>query len=73
MAKEKRIVGNHKWPESIDLDQAGNFSFTDAIEKALFQIKRNKDITLAGTSVKLLSSNSHTFGNWSNLHSAAQA
>ena len=63
MAKEKHIVGNYKWPESIDFDQAGNFSFTNALEKAFFQIKRNKDNTLASIGSKLLSSNSHTFGN----------
>ena len=54
MAKEKLIVGNHKWPESRDFDQDCNLYFTDAIEKALFQIKRNKDGTLASTSIKLL-------------------
>jgi hypothetical protein len=43
MAKEKFIVGDHKWPESIDFDQDDNLYFTDAIEKALFQIKRSKD------------------------------
>jgi hypothetical protein len=45
MAKEKRIVGDHKWPESIDFDQDSNLYFTDAIEKALFQITRNEDGT----------------------------
>ena len=45
MAKEKRIVGDHNWPESIDFDQDSNLYFTDAIEKALFQITRNEDGT----------------------------
>jgi sugar lactone lactonase YvrE len=55
MAKEELRVGNHKWPESIDLDRDGNLYFTDAIEKALFRIKRNKDGTLASQDEKLLS------------------
>ena len=45
MAKEKRIVGDHNWPESIDFDQDSNLYFKDAIEKALFQITRNGDST----------------------------
>ena len=45
MAKEKRIVGDHQWPESIDFDQDSNLYFTDVVEKALFQIARNEDDT----------------------------
>jgi len=55
MAIEKLIVGNHKWPESIDLDRDGNLYFTDLIEKALFRIKRNKDGALASQNEKVLS------------------
>ena len=62
MAKEKWIVGDHKWPESIDFDQDGNLYFTDAIEKALFQIKRSRDGTLASTSIKLLYGLDHASG-----------
>src|SRR5215510_4524686 len=62
MAIEKLIVGIHKWPESIDFDQDGNLCFTDAIEKALFQIKRNKDGTLASAGIKLLYGFNHTGG-----------
>ena len=43
--KKKRIVGDHNWPESIDFDRDSNLYFTDAIEKALFQITRNEDGT----------------------------
>jgi hypothetical protein len=53
MAKERLIVGNHKRPASIDVDQDGNLYFTDAIEKALFLIRRSKDDTLASTSHQL--------------------
>jgi hypothetical protein len=62
MAKEKLVVGNHKWPESIDVDQDGNLYFTDAIDKALFQIKRGKDGRLASTSIKLLYGFDHASG-----------
>jgi hypothetical protein len=62
MAEEKLIVGNHKWPESIDFDQDGNLYFTDAIEKALFQIKRSKDGALASTSIQLLYGLDHASG-----------
>jgi hypothetical protein len=62
MAKEKMIVGNHKWPESIDFDQDSNLYFTDAVEKALFQIRRSKDGTLASTSIKLLYGFDHASG-----------
>jgi len=62
MAKEIRNVGNHKWPASIDFDQDGNLYFTDAIEKALFLIRRSKDDTLASTSHQLLCGLDHRSG-----------
>lgn len=62
MANEKPVVGDHKWPESIDFDQHGNLYFTDAIEKALFQIKRNHNGTLDNKSIPLLLGFDHTSG-----------
>ena len=62
MANEKPVVGDHKWPESVDFDQHGNLYFTDAIEKALFQIKRNHNGTLDNKSIPLLLGFDHTSG-----------
>ena len=62
MAKEKLIVGNHKWPGSIEFDQDGNLYFTDAIEKALFLIGRSKDGAPARTSHQLLCGLDHRSG-----------
>jgi sugar lactone lactonase YvrE len=36
----------HSWPESIDIDKAGNLYFTDAYEGTLYRIARNQDNTL---------------------------
>ena len=62
MAKEKLIVGNINGLNQIDFDRNGNLYFTDAIEKALFRIKRNKDGALAPQNEKLLSRFEHIGG-----------
>jgi len=33
----------HKWPEAVDIGKAGNLYFSDAVEKALYRIRVNRN------------------------------